>query len=83
VRAVLDAEKPAHTDYDLCVVEPTFVVGWQARVGVDAVIPHPPASGRYDYAALGRDTRLGVARAHADTLRVEENLRIGANAIPR
>ena len=83
VRAVLDAEKPAHTDYHLCVVEPTFVVGRQARVGVDAVVPHTPAAGRYDEAALGRDARLGAARAHADTLRVEENLRIGANAILR
>jgi len=83
VRAVLDAEKPAHTDYHLCVVEPTFVVGQQALVGVDAVVPHPPDAGRYGEAALGSDARLGVAPAHADTLRVEENLWIGANAILR
>lgn len=83
VRAVLDAEKPAHTDYHLCVVEPTFVVGWQARVGVDAVIPHPLPAGRYGDAALGRDARLGVAPGHGDSLRIEENLRIGASAILR
>jgi phage tail-like protein len=41
VRAVLDREKPAHTVYHLCVVEPTMRVGFQARVGVDAIVAGP------------------------------------------
>jgi len=42
VRAVLDREKPAHTTYDLCVIEPLFRVGVQARVGIDAIVPAGP-----------------------------------------
>jgi phage tail-like protein len=38
VRAVLDREKPAHTDYHLCVIEPRMRVGFQASVGVDTVV---------------------------------------------
>lgn len=37
-RAVIEREKPAHTDYHLCVVEPQLRVGVQARVGVDAIV---------------------------------------------
>jgi phage tail-like protein len=44
VRAVLDREKPAHTDYHLCVIEPNFRIGFQSRIGIDAVVagPVPP-----------------------------------------
>jgi phage tail-like protein len=38
VRAVLDREKPAHTAYHLCVVEPRMRVGFQSRVGIDSVV---------------------------------------------
>lgn len=38
VRQVLDREKPAHTDYHLCVIEPRMRVGFQASVGIDTVI---------------------------------------------
>jgi phage tail-like protein len=38
VRQVIDREKPAHTVYHLCPVEPRFRVGIQARVGIDSVI---------------------------------------------
>jgi phage tail-like protein len=41
VRAVLDRERPAHTTYQLCVVEPCLRVGFQARVGVDAIVGGP------------------------------------------
>jgi phage tail-like protein len=38
VREVLDREKPAHTTYDLCVIEPAMRVGAQARVGIDSIV---------------------------------------------
>jgi len=46
VRAVLDRERPAHTAYHLCVVEPCMRVGYQARVGVDAVLGGESSPGR-------------------------------------
>lgn len=42
LRRVLDTEKPAHTSYDLCLVEPALRVGIQSTVGVDTVIGPPP-----------------------------------------
>jgi len=80
VRGVLDAEKPAHTDYHLCVLQPRFRVGMQARLGIDAIVSPPTPAGRLDEGLLGLDSRLGAAPEHDDgTLRVEETLRIGPN----
>jgi phage tail-like protein len=42
VRAVIDREKPAHTTYDLCVIEPKMRVGMQARVGIDSIVAAGP-----------------------------------------
>jgi phage tail-like protein len=43
VRAILDREKPAHTTYHLCVIEPRMRVGVQARIGIDAIVAGPPS----------------------------------------
>jgi phage tail-like protein len=46
VRAVLDREKPAHTTYELCVIEPAMRIGVQARIGIDSIIAAgPPPAG--------------------------------------
>jgi hypothetical protein len=54
IRAVLDQEKPAHTAYELCVIEPRFRVGFQGRVGIDTVVAGPQRS-----LALGSEQFLG------------------------
>jgi hypothetical protein len=41
LQAIIDREKPAHTAYHLCVIEPRMRVGFQARVGKDAVVGGP------------------------------------------
>lgn len=38
LRRAIDAEKPAHTQYDLCLVEPRLQVGVQSTVGLDSVL---------------------------------------------
>ncbi len=38
VRRALQQEKPAHTSYDLGLVEPRFPVGLQSTVGVDTIV---------------------------------------------
>ncbi|MEU4219148.1 phage tail protein [Actinoplanes sp. NPDC026623] len=43
VGEILDAEKPAHTQYHLCFWQPRFRVGVQAHVGVDTIVAGPPA----------------------------------------
>jgi len=42
VRAVLEQEKPAHTAYQLCIVEPHMQVGFQRGWGL---IPWSPVHG--------------------------------------
>jgi phage tail-like protein len=57
VRAVLDREKPAHTVYSLHVIAPSFRVGVQAQVGIDAIVGGAPLAAMVgavlDRAALG------------------------------
>ena len=43
LRALVDAEKPAHTVYTLCIAGPRARVGVQARLGVDSIIAEPHA----------------------------------------
>lgn len=60
VRAVIDREKPAHTAYHLCVIEPRMRVGFQSRVGIDAVVGGPPEEmALSEEAILGERTALG------------------------
>jgi phage tail-like protein len=72
LRRAIDAEKPAQTRYDLCLVEPRFRVEAQSTIGLDTFIgeapvtrlgcacrdlpPSLPPSGR-----LGYDTVLGTS----------------------
>lgn len=56
---VLEREKPAHTDYHLCVIAPRMRVGFQARIGVDSIVAGPTPDLRLgDPTALGVDTVL-------------------------
>jgi phage tail-like protein len=60
VRTV-EAEKPAHTAFHLCVTEPRLRVGLQARVGLDTVLAAEAETRALDDdAILGIDTRLAA-----------------------
>jgi phage tail-like protein len=60
VHAVIQRDKPAHTDYHLCIIEPRMRVGFQARVGIDTVVSGPPqAAGLGEVDAGGRGLVLG------------------------
>jgi phage tail-like protein len=73
IRAVLDQEKPAHTAYHLCIIDPDFRVGFQSRLGIDTVVGGLPRS-----LALGTDQALGqasvLAGADPSLLGVESTL---------
>jgi phage tail-like protein len=67
VRVVLEREKPAHTSYELCVIEPMMRVGVQARIGIDSIIaPGPPPAG------IGLPLDRGVLAAEAENCRNQD-----------
>jgi hypothetical protein len=76
IRAILDSEKPAHTTYELCVIEPAFRIGFQSSVGVDSIVGGPPRE-----LALGSDHALGVntALGGMPPNRVGEGTRLGVS----
>ena len=59
---IVDREKPAHTDYRLELVAPDLRVGFQSRIGIDAIVggDAPGWPGRKELGALGFDTRLAT-----------------------
>jgi phage tail-like protein len=95
VRRALDAEKPAHTYYDLCLVEPRFRVGFQSTVGLDTIIgafpvarlacPHetdaPPS--RPPRHRLGYDTILAGEPADQTGLQLAPHTLVGLDTILR
>lgn len=40
-RAIIDLQKPAHTDYVLDIVTPTFQIAAHSTVGVDTLVAEP------------------------------------------
>jgi phage tail-like protein len=73
IAKVVDREKPAHTSYHLCTIEPRMRVGFQARVGIDTVVGGPPEpSPLGDAASAG-----GLALSSANGIRIGVHSRIG------
>lgn len=80
LREVIDAEKPAHSDYHLCFIEPRMRVGFQARLGIDAVIAKVPPPLRLDGTRLDHDSYLDDA---SPGTRVGERARLGQDTVVR
>ncbi len=77
VRSVIEAEKPAHTVYHLCVIEPRLCIGFQARIGIDTIVGGPmPAT------ELGERCGAAKERVLADghAVRPGEERRIGISS---
>lgn len=62
VRRIVDREKPAHTDYRIEVIPPQFRIGYQARIGIDAIVGEPVA-GTLAHSTLSVDAHLAAADA--------------------
>lgn len=90
VRRAIEAEKPAHTAYELALLTPGITLGRQSTVGLDTVvgaIPKARLACRHDTDAapsrpptgrLGVDTVLCGGRGRPRDLRLRA--RVGANA---
>jgi len=63
VKAILERERPAHTAYHLCVIEPAMRVGFQSRLGIDTVV-----AGDLQPSRLGEGRELVLAGQPAGRL---------------
>jgi phage tail-like protein len=74
VRTLVDREKPAHTLYHVCVIDPKMRIGFQARLGIDTVIAGPTLPTRLgELTASGPEMILGGAAPG----RIGEGSRLG------
>jgi hypothetical protein len=74
LQQVIEAEKPAHTDYHLCFVEPRMRVGFQARLGVDSIVARSRPPLELNESTLGMDAYL---EENEPTSRVGQSARLG------
>jgi phage tail-like protein len=74
VREIIDREKPAHTIYEICTVQPRMQIGQQSRIGVDTIVAGTPSAVRLGDGGL----RLGgePLAGRRDQWRVGVNTRI-------
>ncbi len=93
LRKAIEAEKPAHTQYELQLIEAGFCVGEQARVGIDTIVGGPssirlkqPNAIRHKRptgGGLGVDTVLSPANPGGDAFVISPDTRLemGANQL--
>ena len=93
VHRALRAEKPAHTSYELCLVEPRFRVGLQSTIGVDTILGAWPKAhltcmhdknippSRQPRHRLGLDTILAPRPGDHPTLQVGPKTRTGLDTL--
>lgn len=80
LRQVIEAEKPAHTDFHLCFVDARMRVGFQARIGIDSIVAGPPAPMELTGTTLGLDSYLAPEEENK-TGRVGKRARLGRDTI--
>jgi len=81
LRRLIEAEKPAHTDFHLCFVEPRMRVGFQSRVGIDAIVGGPPEPMSMAGTLLGSDSFLGSEAGDVEVGRIGKRSCIGQNTV--
>lgn len=68
LRRLIEAEGPAHCDFDLCFLEARMRVGVQSTVGVDSIVAGQPGPLALGSSRLGLETVMGG----------DEQVRVGA-----
>ncbi|MBB5429113.1 phage tail-like protein [Paraburkholderia sp. JPY158] len=71
IRRIVEREKPAHTDWRLDLIAPELRVGFQCRIGIDAIVggdPPPLALGRARLCITSHLPPPDVARIGSATL---------------
>lgn len=61
IRAVVEAEKPAHVLCDICFIEPRLRIGMQSSIGIDSIVAGEGESLRLAESHWNQDAHLGGA----------------------
>ena len=83
IRRILEVEKPAHTEYSICRVEPKFRVGVQSTIGVDTIIAAYPVTILGLRSTVGVDSILGISPEEKGppALKIGKSSRIGVDTL--
>lgn len=81
LRRAVDTERPAHADYDLCIVEPRMRLGLQSSLGVDSYVAGPPEPLALTGTVLGLNSYLGEEAGERGASRVGQHARLGTETI--
>lgn len=80
LRRAIDAEKPAHTAYELQQVSSRFIVGVQASLGIDTIVGASPESRLSRTSRLNDDTVL-PERETEQRVRLGPSTRLGIDSV--
>ncbi len=80
---IIEMEKPAHTEHNICKVYPRYRVGVQSTIGVDSIIASYPETILCYGSTLGFDSILGESTEERETptLSVGKKSRIGVDTV--
>jgi phage tail-like protein len=81
LRRALENERPAHTNYDLCIVEPRMRVGLQSSIGLDSYVAGPPEPMALTGSVLGLNSYLGEEPGERGASRVGQRALLGSETI--
>jgi phage tail-like protein len=83
LRYYIDAEKPAHTSYTICPIEPRLRVGIQATVGLDTLIGDCPQMVLNHCSTLDFDSVVAAAETEGaqELFEVGQRRRVGVSTI--
>jgi hypothetical protein len=86
LRKVIETEKPAHTDYELDLVRPSFRIGIQSIVGVASIVAGPelmqlgPADSGTRIPRLGSGAVLGSSHSADQSIQLGHKTRLGIDS---
>ena len=78
---LLEAEKPAHTQYHVEYVEPRMRIGFQAMIGLDSVVGRYPSGFIFGQKLGGASVLSGVPLQGGPSYEIGRSSRVGANKL--
>lgn len=76
---IIEQEKPAHTAFHLCLIEPSMRIGFQARIGVDTIVASGCTSAKLADTNLNQNFLLGETQVGPG--RIGNNTRLGQTTL--